>query len=186
MNYYFISDTHFYHDNIVKYCNRPEDHMKIMVKNWNKVVTDNDIVFHLGDVAFKTTEKETELQKLFKLLKGKKHLIKGNHDTRNDDFYKSLGFLTIENYYMDLRIDNKKIMCCHYPLVITPHTNETQKEVITQLIDEYKSLKFTHVIHGHVHNSLKLPYKNHYNVSVENIDYTPISIESILRNFDGY
>ena len=57
---YFIADTHFNHENIIKYCNRPFQNSKEMneyiVNKWNSVVTKNDIVYHLGDVGFGSTE----------------------------------------------------------------------------------------------------------------------------------
>lgn len=56
---YFIADTHFYHENIIKYCNRPFKNSKQMneyiVNKWNSVVTKDDIVYHLGDVGFGST-----------------------------------------------------------------------------------------------------------------------------------
>ena len=52
---FFTSDTHFGHENIIKYCNRPftstEEMDKALISNWNKVVKPEDTVFHLGDFA---------------------------------------------------------------------------------------------------------------------------------------
>ena len=52
-NIFFTSDTHFNHENIIKYCSRPyvdkNEMNEDLIKRWNSVVKENDIVFHLGD-----------------------------------------------------------------------------------------------------------------------------------------
>ena len=57
---YFISDLHFGHRNVIRYCNRPFDTVSEMnagiIENWNNVVTDKDRVFVVGDVALCGTE----------------------------------------------------------------------------------------------------------------------------------
>lgn len=49
---YFISDTHFEYENVIKYCKRPfnntEEINETLISNWNSVVSD-DIIYHLGD-----------------------------------------------------------------------------------------------------------------------------------------
>ncbi len=52
-NIWFVSDTHFGHGNVLKYCNRPFsstlEHDQQLIANWNSVVKENDTVYHLGD-----------------------------------------------------------------------------------------------------------------------------------------
>ena len=65
MKHFVISDTHFLHNNIIKYCNRPEDYNKKIIKNWRRVVSDEDVVIHLGDVACGFKGREKELKQIF-------------------------------------------------------------------------------------------------------------------------
>ena len=48
---FFTSDTHFYHGNIIRFCNRPFKDVEMMnetiISNWNDTVGQDDIVFHL-------------------------------------------------------------------------------------------------------------------------------------------
>jgi len=54
---YIISDCHFGHDNIRKYTNRPfnsvEEMNQVLVNNWNMVVNEDDVVYHLGDFSLR-------------------------------------------------------------------------------------------------------------------------------------
>ncbi|MFS0643854.1 hypothetical protein [Siminovitchia sp. 179-K 8D1 HS] len=53
MSVYFISDTHFSHRKILDFENRlyssVEEMDECMIENWSSTITDNDIVYHLGD-----------------------------------------------------------------------------------------------------------------------------------------
>ena len=57
MVYWFTSDTHFGHKNIIEYCKRPfssvEQMNEMLIKKWNNKVKVDDIVFHLGDFSFR-------------------------------------------------------------------------------------------------------------------------------------
>lgn len=53
MTWWFTSDTHFDHANVIEYCKRPfsnvEEMNEAMIRNWNKRVMPEDTIFHLGD-----------------------------------------------------------------------------------------------------------------------------------------
>lgn len=85
---FVVSDTHFGHANIIDYSNRPFRHPngsrdvesmnRTLVNNWNHTVSPNDIVYFLGDVAFRRGSRTTSYW--LRRLNGRKITIKGNHD----------------------------------------------------------------------------------------------------------
>ena len=93
VQHWLVSDTHFFHANIIKYCNRPfssvDEMNEELVKRWNAVVGPNDIVHHLGDFCF--GKKENVLEILPKL-NGKIDIVLGNHDHHKIGFYYEAGF----------------------------------------------------------------------------------------------
>ena len=52
---YFTSDHHFWHTNIIQYCNRPfvsiEEMNEVLIQNWNDLVLPEDEVYYLGDFS---------------------------------------------------------------------------------------------------------------------------------------
>ena len=81
-NIWVISDTHFGHENIIKYCNRPfsniEEHDDALIRNWNSRVGPDDTVYVIGDFALTPPK---QVQNYLRRLNGKElHNIKGNHD----------------------------------------------------------------------------------------------------------
>ena len=183
---YVISDTHFLHDNIINYCDRPQNHNQIMIKNWVSVVKPEDTIIHLGDVACGFKGREDKLESIFKILTGHKILIKGNHDTRDNDFYYNLGFEKIHEYFI---INN--ILLSHYPLITSINDKKEVRDKIYELFEVFSSKNCSYHIHGHTHRKHSLlPFA--FNCSVERINYTPITIEKCLenlkpfqRNFEG-
>jgi len=81
---FYIADTHLLHARLLGMQPRPfaiiEEHDNVIVERWNSVVSDDDIVYHLGDFAFGLAKNADHVRELFGRLKGRKHLIIGNHD----------------------------------------------------------------------------------------------------------
>ena len=137
---YFISDTHFNHKNIIKYCSRPfkdvEEMNKVLIENWNNTVTDFDTIFHLGDVALTN---ESEMKEIVPKLKGKKILIKGNHDKKSKEFFRSVGFEIIPDN--PLKLD----MMCKYKLKTLDDVRkykESKRDELKNLYNERNRLYY--------------------------------------------
>lgn len=108
MKHWLTADTHFWHANILKYCNRPfkdvEEMNTELIKRWNAVVGEDDIVYHLGDFCF--GKKENVLEIVPKL-NGKIDIVLGNHDKHKIGFYYDAGFhrvydkpIVVRNFFM--------------------------------------------------------------------------------------
>lgn len=118
METFFTSDQHFGHINIIKYCNRPFDSLdemnETLIENHNKMVTNKDIVYHLGDFSFKQSP-----SKWLDRLNGKEHhLILGNHDFHK---LKSLEmvFDSVQNVKM-IKVGSDSVFLSHYAHLVWP------------------------------------------------------------------
>lgn len=94
MNYWFTSDFHLGHANIIKYCNRPFKNLKEMnetiINRHNERVKPRDTVYFIGDYCFRNSpggkKGEGELLKAEEYkekLNGNFVFVRGNHDRRN-------------------------------------------------------------------------------------------------------
>lgn len=168
------SDSHYRHKNIVRYCNRPENHDEVMVAGWNDVVRpEGDVVYHLGDFAF--TKSHTEAKSILDELNGRKQLLLGNHDRHTRAWYMGAGFEAVHKSDIVLARRGLTVVLSHYP-------------VETPLLQKFRlpnTLKVVNV-HGHVHNSEDWIYNPdgvHVNVSVEVTDYKPVVLHDLLEPF---
>lgn len=164
-NIYFTSDQHFYHKNIIRFENRPfknvEDMNEFMIKQWNSKVTNNDIIYHLGDFAFINKEKTKEI---VSKLNGKKYIILGNHDRgRNIKYYYDCGF---DKVYDTPILIKEYFILSHEPIL-------------------YNSINCPyHNIFGHVHSNPSVYTYTPYStcVCVERHNYLPVSLFQIVKS----
>lgn len=176
---FIISDTHFYHHNIIKYCNRPfhgENHMnEVMIENWNSVVSPKDRVIHVGDFCFGD---QFKAELILNRLQGNILLCRGNHDKKLWKWYLGHGHeqkcrvLPVESTCVDSGIG--PIWISHYPEDVRNGA-------------PLNTIKFKHVmghIHGHIHDRItKDPTK--FNACVEYLNYTPIELEAVINTLCG-
>ena len=171
---YFISDTHFCHKNIINICDRPfkdvEQMNETMISNWNRVVEPADEVYVLGDFSYKDTVKQTN--EILNSLKGKKHLIIGNHDSflKKESFNRS-AFVSISHYY-ELSYRDARYILFHYPIVEWAHYFR----------------KSVH-LYGHLHKQIQPIHeewgRRAISVAADLINFTPISADEIYEKTFG-
>jgi calcineurin-like phosphoesterase family protein len=157
MNTFFIADTHFDDEKIINYENRPfkdvNDMNESIISRWNDIVSNNDIIYLLGDIGN---------EGFIKRLNGVKYLVKGNHDTKANEDYRKVGFAEV---YDQPIIWNNFWILSHEPMYV----NENMP---------YANL-FGHVHNSPLYKTFS---KHHYCISAERINYTPISFEEVKIN----
>ena len=173
---YFTADTHFCHKNIIESCERPfndvDEMNRHLIGNWNSYVKDRDEIYILGDFLYRGTGRDAN--SILSRLKGRKYLIKGNHEEYlTDPEFESEGFEWVKDYYV-LKFDKIKFVLFHYPM-----------------LSWEGSCHGSIHLYGHEHNSgirhpefgekLRLLGPRAINVGVDVNDFYPVSIKTIME-----
>lgn len=165
---YFSSDTHYFHIKIIEYCRRPfanvEEMNEVMIENWNKTVSANDIIYHLGDVIFHPDMQQVDA--ILSRLNGHKYLIAGNHDSKirtKPQFQKHWGFI---KDYEELKYKDTKFVLCHYPMLTW---NGARRGSI--------------MLAGHTHSTIHNLNTEcrRFDIGVDCYNFTPVSIDQIIE-----
>lgn len=168
MTTFFTADTHFGHDNIIKYCKRPFassfEMDETLVSNWNAVVKPGDTVHHLGDFAFGRAATGEYISKLAKRLHGSVHLIHGNHEkvARGMKWF----FASMKDYD-EIEINGQRIVLFHYGMRVWHH--------------DYKGVWH---LYGHSHGLLPAMNKS-LDIGVDCWNFSPVSFEQLKLTMDA-
>ena len=111
---WIISDTHFFHDNIGRYCDCPDGRQETIIENWNRLFRPEEIVFHVGDLAL---GKKENIEGLASKLNGRLYLIDGNHDRRSNGFYQRLGITLVPDPHLMNQPSGVNLVFSHRPIV---------------------------------------------------------------------
>ena len=171
---FFTSDPHFFHSNIIKYCDRPFENAtkmnKELIENWNYAVPEDGHIFMLGDFAMNV--KTDGIKWVMEQLNGTKYLIIGNHDRKNvarghiGAMWQDVADI-MEISVADEEISGgyQKLVLCHYPMLTWNGSHRGSWQLF-----------------GHVHGALDMSDKlspNQMDVGVDSHLYAPISYEDI-------
>lgn len=178
---FYISDLHIGHANCLAFDNRPfkdvEEMNSEIIKRWNSVVTNEDIVCILGDFHW---GKEPEWISILEQLNGQKILIQGNHDITPQ---KSRKYFADVKEYKVIDDSGRKVVLSHYPIPC------------------YRNHFYGwYHLYGHVHTSFEFNMMEHdrylmeqlytrpcemYNVGcmLPYMDYTPRTLDQIIEGY---
>ena len=191
---FVTADTHFLDEHLLgidRFAPRPFTSVDVMdqtiIEHWNARVSDQDTVYHLGDIAvyFAKPQKDAyaTVFRLLNQLNGHLILIKGNHDSRG--LFK---YIAKHNYDLGnqpkfafydvgvlMKYDHRQYYLTHYPLMLG---------IAPQIIN----------LHGHIHH-YSVPAKRNINVGIDSpeLDYldrpvpfgTPLSFTEVEQMING-
>jgi len=169
MKIWITSDTHFQHQKMIEYCHRPQDFDQLI---WNglKIIQENDVLIHLGDICFGKSDIETHFH-LQGGVKGTKILVRGNHDRKTALWYMDHGWDFVCDKLSGVWF-GKRILFTHEP--------------------QPKEKNIDMNIHGHFHNAainyamnefrnFEYDPKWHRLLALEYTNYKPVDLEKIIN-----
>ena len=164
---YYIADTHFGDERVMRLANRPFQSVgqmnKVLTENWNSIVTADDEVYIVGDFAISDDVACDALKRL----NGKKHLVLGNHDRV---LSKSLKQFESVDTICKIVDGDKTVLLCHYPL-----------------LSYEDSIYGSYQVFGHIHNNpndiatqLQKYLLRSFHAGVDVTDFKPCSLQDLI------
>ena len=165
---YYTADLHFGYETILHRAGRPfttvEEMDEALIQNWNAVVREEDTVYVLGDIgSHETPIPGAQLSRL----NGRKHLIRGNHDTGYEDQQQLLQWFDTVTDLLEIDDGEFHITLCHYPIAYAQNG---------------------YMIHGHIHNAKKELYHllrrlpRVMNAGVDVNGFRPVTLAELVEN----
>lgn len=164
---WFTSDLHLDHTKVIEYSNRPfktiEEMNETLINNWNEYIAPKDEVWFLGDFCW-----SDKAEYFRNRLKGRIHLILGNHDLRRLSIKEAGQLFESVDFVKYLRYNHDKFWLSHYAHRVWPKSN-----------------KGSYHLYGHSHGDLP-NYNRSMDVGVDANNYRPINIEEIITKLKDY
>lgn len=163
---FYTADLHFHYKPFLP--GRPfasaEEMDEAMIRLWNETVTDEDTVYVVGDVGYNDGYVPGDA---LGRLQGRKHLIRGNHDTGFENAPKLFDYFETVTDFNEIDDGETHILLCHYPIL-------------------YR--KRGYMIHGHLHQARGPEYDilrqmpRMLNAGVDVNFYRPVTLAQLVEN----
>lgn len=175
---WFTSDLHFYHKNIIEYCNRPttpEEGNQWIITRLNSFIGENDNVIHNGDFLFGSFKKQNgrkqykeRIKEILEQLNGNWKFILGNHDEEEllrEAIAEFGGKHEVLGHFHIAKFHGRKFVLCHFPFRSWQDSRHGSINV-----------------HGHTHGGLLgKEYPNQIDVGLDATeDFRPLTAKQII------
>lgn len=173
---FVTADQHLFHKNIIHMKGRPfssvDDMTDNLVANWNRVVTDADTVYVLGDFIGKEAVDKKQIVEIGNSLNGHKILLKGNHD-KNYPMASIFEEVYNPGHIVRFEYAGTEFELNHWLANMT-------------VVGDFPERLY---LHAHQHNKIGYNALNYYfkrpyfDVGVDANSYSPVPLESIIAGF---
>lgn len=163
---FYTADLHFHYKPFLP--GRPfasvEEMDEAIIRLWNETVADRDTVYVVGDVGYNGGYVPGDA---LGRLQGRKHLIRGNHDTGFENAPKLFDYFETVTDFNEIDDGETHILLCHYPIL-------------------YR--KRGYMIHGHLHQARGPEYDilrqmpRMLNAGVDVNFYRPVTLAQLVEN----
>lgn len=163
---YYTADPHFYYEPVL--WDRPfrsvEEMDRVLVGNWNRVVSPGDTVYLIGDVGYNNGHVPC---RVLAQLNGIKHLVRGNHDTGFCDAPLLYRYFETVTDFTELDDGDAHILLCHYPILYN---------------------RGGYMIHGHLHGRGRYFYPilrglpRVMNAAMDLNGFQPVTLQQLIVN----
>lgn len=162
---FITADHHFFHEAIIRLCNRPFADVAAMnealVQRWNSVVAPNDLVYYGGDMFYRG--RTEECRAILDCLHGQIHFVEGNHDKKLARKFRDR-FLSYGDR-LEIKHEGRLIVLDHYAMRVWRNSG-----------------KGSWSLYGHSHGNLpEDPNLLSFDIGVDCWDFYPVSMEQVVE-----
>jgi calcineurin-like phosphoesterase family protein len=181
---YVYSDPHFGHRKVaeVRGFSIVMGHDRALFDNYFNTVGDRDVVLWLGDAFFCNAQ---EAGSILHRLPGRKWLLRGNHDwKKSTNWYTSIGFELVADGWLDFRLGDVPIRCCHFPFAGTEHGLKGTDDRYLDRRPVPRKGTGEVLLHGHTHSPQRVGERRQIHVGCDAWDLAPVPVSLLPEYVD--
>lgn len=119
---------------------RSKANLERLASNFSSTIGEHDLLIHLGDICDPESADYETMKKIISSIPGRKILVRGNHDTEKDPYYRGLGFDDV----VDVLVIHNMIFT-HKPIQVAPdelniHGHLHSEKLVSPTINGYRHI----------------------------------------------